>query len=269
MRNARRSDRSSRRPRTDGCVHCDRNTSTLIPARRRPSFLRCAPRIDWCRPFLEGAISMAESSHTIRQEIHGVVLFVGAIWAVFLVSLVFPRLDYFGVIPRELVGLPGIVAMPFHHANLDHLLSNTIPAGLRLYPRCYDPSSPAHAARIVGSRCRHRPAGRCACSGSSAGLPFRYHRHQRLDIARPRPHSWSTFRLPRAPVDPAPRRACSSVLPLRQFPRPVGSFLVSDLKSPGTAISCGAIAGGIVAYAATRGSRRRARVSPDVPSLAD
>ena len=33
---------------------------------------------------------MPDKSHTIRQEIHGVVVFVGAIWAVYFVSLAVP-----------------------------------------------------------------------------------------------------------------------------------------------------------------------------------
>jgi membrane associated rhomboid family serine protease len=70
---------------------------------------------------------MPNASHTIREEITGVVLFVGAIWAVYFVSLVFPGLDQYGVVPRKLVGLVGIPAMPFLHANLHHLLSNTVP----------------------------------------------------------------------------------------------------------------------------------------------
>ncbi len=70
---------------------------------------------------------MAESSHTIREEIHAVVLFVGAIWVVFFISLAFPAIDYYGVIPRKAIGLVGIPAMPFLHASFHHLLSNTIP----------------------------------------------------------------------------------------------------------------------------------------------
>jgi membrane associated rhomboid family serine protease len=70
---------------------------------------------------------MRDSSHTIPQEIHGVVLFVGAVWGVFLLSLVFPALDRFGVVPRSLVGLVGIPAMPFLHQNLGHILGNTVP----------------------------------------------------------------------------------------------------------------------------------------------
>jgi membrane associated rhomboid family serine protease len=70
---------------------------------------------------------MPDRSHTIRQELTGVILFVGFIWAVFLVSLLFPGLDEYGVIPRRTIGLVGIPAMPFLHANLQHILSNTIP----------------------------------------------------------------------------------------------------------------------------------------------
>jgi membrane associated rhomboid family serine protease len=70
---------------------------------------------------------MQNALHTIKGEFHGVLLFVGTIWAVFLVSLPFPSLDSWGVVPRTLVGLVGIPAMPFLHANLHHILSNTIP----------------------------------------------------------------------------------------------------------------------------------------------
>jgi membrane associated rhomboid family serine protease len=70
---------------------------------------------------------MAGEPRTIRQEIHGVLLFIGAIWAVFLASLLVPALDHYGVIPRTMVGLVGIPAMPFLHLNLQHILSNTIP----------------------------------------------------------------------------------------------------------------------------------------------
>jgi membrane associated rhomboid family serine protease len=70
---------------------------------------------------------MAGSSHTIREEIHAVALFVGTIWLVFFISLAFPALDNYGVVPRKLVGLAGIPAMPFLHATFHHLISNTIP----------------------------------------------------------------------------------------------------------------------------------------------
>jgi membrane associated rhomboid family serine protease len=70
---------------------------------------------------------MPDSSHTIREEIRGVLIFVGAIWAVYFLSFPFPALEQYGVIPRRLIGLVGIPAMPFLHHNLSHLISNTIP----------------------------------------------------------------------------------------------------------------------------------------------
>jgi membrane associated rhomboid family serine protease len=70
---------------------------------------------------------MQNASHTIRQELHGILLFVGSIWAVFVLTLVFPSLDQYGIVPRTTVGLVGIPASPFLHANWHHLLSNTIP----------------------------------------------------------------------------------------------------------------------------------------------
>lgn len=49
-------------------------------------------------------------------------------WGVFLLEFVMPvDLTSFGVIPRTSTGLVGIPAMPFLHANLQHIVSNTIP----------------------------------------------------------------------------------------------------------------------------------------------
>ncbi len=64
--------------------------------------------------------------HGIGEEIRGVVLFVAAIWVVFLVSR-FVSLDQFALVPRSWHGLVGVVTMPFLHANFRHLLSNTLP----------------------------------------------------------------------------------------------------------------------------------------------
>jgi membrane associated rhomboid family serine protease len=68
------------------------------------------------------------SKHTIREELHGVLVFIGVIWGVFIVGRVVPfRLESYGITPRTLRGLVGIPAAPFLHANLSHLISNTIP----------------------------------------------------------------------------------------------------------------------------------------------
>ena len=69
---------------------------------------------------------MAE--HSIRDELLGVLAFVGFIWCVFIIGHVLPfRLESFGITPRTLRGLVGIPAAPFLHANLAHLVSNTVP----------------------------------------------------------------------------------------------------------------------------------------------
>jgi membrane associated rhomboid family serine protease len=68
------------------------------------------------------------AKHSIRDELLGVVAFVGFIWCVFIVGHVLPfRLESFGITPRTLHGLVGIPAAPFLHANLAHLISNTVP----------------------------------------------------------------------------------------------------------------------------------------------
>jgi len=70
---------------------------------------------------------MQTHSHTIREELYGILAFIGAIWAVFGLSCVFPSLDSLGVTPRTTVGLVGIAAMPFLHADLHHIAGNTVP----------------------------------------------------------------------------------------------------------------------------------------------
>lgn len=66
--------------------------------------------------------------HRIVEELHGVAIFVAAIWAVFLLDLVVPgTFNRFGLIPREVGGLVGIVTMPFLHGDWSHLLGNTVP----------------------------------------------------------------------------------------------------------------------------------------------
>lgn len=70
---------------------------------------------------------MPNASHRFSEELSGIVAFIASIWAVSLLSLVFPSLDSFGIVPRTLVGLIGIPVAPFLHANLGHIMSNTLP----------------------------------------------------------------------------------------------------------------------------------------------
>jgi membrane associated rhomboid family serine protease len=75
---------------------------------------------------------MKNAAQSVRLEFHGVILFICSLWAVYLISLALPRVDQYGVVPRTAAGLLGIVAMPFLHANLQHLIGNTIPLAVLL-----------------------------------------------------------------------------------------------------------------------------------------
>ena len=68
------------------------------------------------------------AKHTVSEELTVVIAFVGVVWCVFIVGLFLPfHLESFGITPRTLSGLIGIPFAPFLHANLKHLISNTIP----------------------------------------------------------------------------------------------------------------------------------------------
>jgi membrane associated rhomboid family serine protease len=192
-------------------------------------------------------LPMPDASHTIRQEIHGVVLFVGAIWAVYFVSLVFPGLDDYGVVPRKLVGLVGIPAMPFLHKNLHHLLSNTIPLSVLLILLAGSRAESWEVVTIIAVLggvllwIFGRPAVHIGASGLISGL--------------------TAFLI------------LSGFLEQRIIPLLIallvgflygGSLVLGALPRVGSQISwdghlCGAIAGGVVAYALTRASRQPSR----------
>ncbi len=66
---------------------------------------------------------------------------VGLIWFIFLVDGFFDLgLRQFGLIPRRISGLSGIIMVPLLHANFSHIISNSLPlfvglaAMLYLYP---------------------------------------------------------------------------------------------------------------------------------------
>ncbi|MHB8866048.1 MAG: rhomboid family intramembrane serine protease [Pirellulaceae bacterium] len=68
--------------------------------------------------------SLAES---LGKELKTILIFVGVIWAVFLASCLVPGVAHYGLTPRTLLGLLGIITMPFLHGSLGHLVANTIP----------------------------------------------------------------------------------------------------------------------------------------------
>ncbi len=62
------------------------------------------------------------------EKIKLVFFIVAAMWAIYGIDLILHyQLNAWGIIPRTSKGLIGIVASPFLHANLAHLIGNTIP----------------------------------------------------------------------------------------------------------------------------------------------
>ena len=91
--------------------------------------------------------------HTAREELRGVLVFVGVVWCIFVVGLALPfSINSFGVTPRSLYGLVGVPLMPFLHANFNHLLSNTVPLTILLLLLAIPP---IHVDQ-VRDRCRNR-----------------------------------------------------------------------------------------------------------------
>jgi len=72
------------------------------------------------------------NAHDVRQDITWIVVFVGIIWLVFAADQLLP-LEQYGLVPRSSKGLIGIVAMPFLHADLTHIMGNTIPLVVTLF----------------------------------------------------------------------------------------------------------------------------------------
>jgi membrane associated rhomboid family serine protease len=62
------------------------------------------------------------------QKIQVFFVFVALLWGIHLLDWLLPvNLNSFGIIPRTTRGLIGIAASPLLHANLFHLIGNTVP----------------------------------------------------------------------------------------------------------------------------------------------
>lgn len=67
-------------------------------------------------------------TRTVKQQVTTLGTGVGAFWVVFVVNTMLGGLlTQFGVIPRSIIGLRGLLFAPFLHGNLAHLISNTLP----------------------------------------------------------------------------------------------------------------------------------------------
>lgn len=69
----------------------------------------------------------------LRANLQRVAFFIATLWIVYFADRILSiDLTQFGVIPRHLGGLIGIPCSPFLHANLTHLVSNTVPLAILL-----------------------------------------------------------------------------------------------------------------------------------------
>jgi membrane associated rhomboid family serine protease len=70
----------------------------------------------------------ATSGDSRRTAILVLFAFVAVMWVLEVVDVALDhRLDQYGIAPREVDGLDGVVAAPFLHVGFGHLLGNTVP----------------------------------------------------------------------------------------------------------------------------------------------
>ena len=69
------------------------------------------------------------AAHAVKDEVRGVVVFIGVIWAAFVLDWILPAElpKWFALVPRSFGGTIGILTMPFVHGDFPHILGNTLP----------------------------------------------------------------------------------------------------------------------------------------------
>jgi len=67
---------------------------------------------------------------SLLKNLRSVFSFIGLCWIIYFLSL-FTSVNQFGIHPRSLFGLTGIIASPFLHGGLGHLIANT--SGLLIF----------------------------------------------------------------------------------------------------------------------------------------
>jgi membrane associated rhomboid family serine protease len=77
----------------------------------------------------EGPKNDPDAPPTMLKRFTPILTLVAFCWLVFAINNVLwhGRLDQYGIVPRRLGGLPGIIWAPFLHGSFTHLLANTVP----------------------------------------------------------------------------------------------------------------------------------------------
>jgi membrane associated rhomboid family serine protease len=86
-------------------------------------------------PVLSSDVGIDAMQQNLRTDARLILSFIGIIWLVFLIDVALPVINLvpFGLMPRTVHGLFGIVTMPFLHDGWGHILSNTIPLCILLF----------------------------------------------------------------------------------------------------------------------------------------
>lgn len=73
--------------------------------------------------------NMKELVKELKSQIIIIITFIAIFWIIEILNQIFfgDRLDYFGIIPRNIMGLRGVILAPFLHADFAHLIANTLP----------------------------------------------------------------------------------------------------------------------------------------------
>src|SRR5467141_484344 len=71
-------------------------------------------------------------SNSILKRLTPVLVLVALCWAVFILNnlILHGHLNQYGLRPRHIGGLPGIIWSPFLHGSFQHLMANTVPLAL-------------------------------------------------------------------------------------------------------------------------------------------
>ena len=77
------------------------------------------------------ALINSRNIHSIKRDLAGVAFVVAIIWLVFALDFFLP-LEKLGLVPRTMRGLTGIIAMPFLHGDVAHLMSNSVPLAVTM-----------------------------------------------------------------------------------------------------------------------------------------